>query len=85
MTDFTNDEINLMCIYRTGSRQELVNDLITMKAFLTSEEIPLITLTNTVLEKLLRITDEEFEALELYPDFPEEAADGSRFNGQEGR
>lgn len=70
-TNFTNDEINLMCIYNTGSKAGLVSELISMKAYLTPEEPRLISLTNSVLEKLLRITNEEFAELELYPDFAE--------------
>ena len=72
MINFTNDEINLMCIYNTDSKSGLVNELTAMKACLSSEEPQLLSMTDTVLEKLKQITEEEFAELELYPDFPKE-------------
>lgn len=70
MTNFTNDEMNLMCIYSTGSsRTGLMQKLTEMKKYLESDEVQLLELTEGALAKLATMTDEEFGQLELYPDF----------------
>ena len=68
MMDFTNDEMNLMCIYNTGSRSGLMEALESMKQYLEQDETDLLELTESVLSKLGRISDEDFEKLELVPD-----------------
>ena len=68
--NFTNDEMNLMCIYSAeGRRTELMEKLTEMKRHLESDEAELLTLTDSTLEKLAELSDAEFEALELIPDF----------------
>ena len=70
--DFTNDELNLMCIYSAdGNRDNLLQELMEMKQYLESDETELLALTESVLEKLVQMNDEDFENLELYPDFDE--------------
>ena len=70
MTNFTNDEMNLMCIYSAGSsRTGLMQKLTEMKKYLESDEVQLLELTESTLAKLGTMTDEEFGQLELYPDF----------------
>ena len=70
MMNFTNDELNLMCIYSAGgSRTDLLEKLTEMKHYLETDETDLLTLTESALSKLSQMTDEEFNALELYPDF----------------
>lgn len=69
--DFTNDEMNLMCIYDTGSRTGLINALSEMRKELDADEVALRELTDSVLNKLSAIPDEDYEKLELYPDFDE--------------
>jgi hypothetical protein len=70
MMNFTNDELNLMCIYSAGgNRADLVEKLTEMKLYLETDETELLTLTESALNKLLQMTDDEFDALELYPDF----------------
>ena len=70
--NFTNDELNLMCIYSAGgSRDNLLQKLMEMKQYLESDETELLALTESVLEKLLQMSDEDFENMELYPDFDE--------------
>ena len=70
MTNFTNDEMNLMCIYSAGSgRTGLMQKLTEMKKYLKSDEVQLLSLTESTLRKLGTMTDEEFGQLELYPDF----------------
>ena len=71
MMDFTNDEMNLMCIYDTGSRTGLINALSEMRKELDVDEATLRELTDSVLNKLSAMTDEDYEQLELYPDFDE--------------
>ena len=68
--NFTNDEMNLMCIYSAeGKRAELMEKLTEMKRHLENDEAELLTLTDSTLEKLAELSDAEFEALELIPDF----------------
>ena len=69
--NFTFEEMNLMCIYNTGSRTGLIGSLTEMREHLEQDEVELSALTDSTLEKLQQMTDAEFEALELYPDFDE--------------
>ena len=70
MMDFTNDELNLMCIYSAGgSRKSLIKKLTEMKLYLENDEQDLLALTESALNKLSQMSDEDFEKLELYPDF----------------
>lgn len=69
MMDFTNDEMNLMCIYNAGSRTGLIEALTSMKEYLERDETDLMTLTDSALDKLRHMSDEDFDKLELIPDF----------------
>ncbi len=71
MTAFTNDEMNLMCIYSTGTKEGMMDALTAMREYLEPEEMELRDLTDSVLEKLDAISDKDFAALELFPDFDE--------------
>lgn len=71
MNIFTNDEVNLMCIYNTGTKDSLMDALAAMCEYLEQSEVELRDLTDSVLEKLETISDEDFSALELFPDFDE--------------
>lgn len=66
---FTNDEINLMCIYNTGTREGLIAELTQMRGYLGAEETELLALTDSALEKLRNMDDAEYAALDLFPDF----------------
>lgn len=66
---FTNDEINLMCIYNTGTREGLIAELVQMRGYLGAEETELLALTDSALEKLRNISDSEYAELDLFPDF----------------
>lgn len=68
---FTNDEMNLMCIYNIGTREGTLNALTAMREYLTAEETELRDMTDSVVEKLGKMSDAEFAALDLYPDFDE--------------
>ena len=71
MGNFTFEEMNLMCIYNTGSRTGLINSLREMRGELSPEETELRELTDSALGKLRAMSDAEFAELELYPDFDE--------------
>ena len=69
MNNFTFEETNLLCIYNTGSRTGLIDALTEMRGELSPEEAELRELTDSALQKLGEITDEDFAELELVPDF----------------
>ena len=69
MGNFTFEEMNLMCIYNTGSRTGLIDSLREMRGELLPEETELRELTDSALGKLQAMSDAEFAELELYPDF----------------
>lgn len=69
MGNFTFEEINLMCIYNTGSRTGLIDALTEMRGELSPEETELRELTDSALGKLQVMSDAEFVELELFPDF----------------
>ena len=73
MSRFTVEESNLMCIWGTGSRTDLLSELSEMQSHLAADETELLALTKTVMDKLSAMNDEEFESLsgELLPDFDE--------------
>ena len=71
MNNFTFEEMNLMCIYNTGSRIGLIEALTEMRGYLTPEETELRELTDSALMKLQAMGDSDFAELELYPDFNE--------------
>ena len=70
--NFTNDEMNLMCIYDTGNRMGLINALSEMRKELDTDEVALRELTDSVLNKLSAMSDEDYAKLELYPDFDDD-------------
>ena len=78
MIELTFEERNLLCIYnRSGTRTGLIAALMEMRGYLEPDEDELRELTDSALAKLERMTDSDFEALDLYPDFdPEDSAYG---------
>ena len=71
MMNFTHDEINLMAIYNTGTREGLIEELTAMRKYLESDETELMELTDSALAKLNTLTDAEFDTLDLIPNFDE--------------
>ena len=69
MPHFTIRELNLICIYDTGTLAGLIATINEMASQLTEEEQELKTLSDSVLSKLSRITDEEYDALMRNADF----------------
>ena len=72
---FTNDELNLMCIYDTGTRTGLIEALTTMREQLEEDETELLQMTDSAIRKLNAMSDADYETLELFPDFDEEDVD----------
>ena len=68
---FTHDEMNLMAIYANGSREKLIDELTAMRKYLEPDETELMEMTDSVLKKLSVMTDDEFDTLDLFPDFDE--------------
>lgn len=74
MNDFTFEEQNLVCIYNSsGTRAGVIAALTEMRGYLEPDEDELRELTDNALTKLERMSDADFEALELVPDFETEA------------
>ena len=73
MTEFTIEEINLMCIYDTGTRQGLMDALKAMLGDLLPEEAELRQLTENVLARLNGMTDDEYAQMQesLIPAYDE--------------
>ena len=67
--DFTKDELSLISIYNTGDRKGTIEEITEMQTYLEDDEAELAELTVSVLRKLDSISDDEFESLDLYPDF----------------
>ena len=73
--NFTHDELNLMCIYDTGTRTGLIEALSTMRNQLEADETELLQMTDSAIKKLHDMSDDDYAALELFPDFNEEDMD----------
>lgn len=71
MPEFSNDEINVMCIYDTGSREGLINKLHEMREYLDPDQTELRADMDSCVKKLEAMTDEQYAALAetLVPDF----------------
>ena len=67
--DFTKDELSLISIYNTGDREGTIEEITEMQTYLEDDEAELAELTVSALRKLDSISDDEFDSLDLYPDF----------------
>ena len=67
--NITYEEQQLMSIYNTGTRLGLLEALVKMRTFLDKDETELRDLTDSAIDKLRHMTDEEFHCLNLIPDF----------------
>ena len=65
----TYEERQLMAIYNPGTRKGLLEALIDMQQYLSKEERDLNKLTASAISKLQEMSDDEYEALDLVPDF----------------
>ena len=67
--NITFEERQLMSLYNTGTRTGLIAALEEMRGYLAADETELRELTDSALAKLCGITDAEYAALDLTPDF----------------
>lgn len=65
--DFTYDEKMLLMIYGQDTKEKTIKELNMMKAQLTSDEIELKTMTETLIKKLQKISKSEYSRICLYP------------------
>ena len=77
MEHFSIEEINLMCIYDTGTRCGLLNELENVLPILAKDEAELSELIQTVIAKLRRMSDLDYGQLVLLPDYKGEDEDGA--------
>lgn len=75
MNNITYEEQQLMSLYNTGTQQGLIDALTDMRRYLAADETELRELTDSAISKLNRMSDEEYDALDLFPDFSEEDMD----------
>ena len=69
MMPITYEEQQLMSIYNHGTRLELIATLNEMRTYLDRDEQALKDITDSAIAKLNNMTDAEFDALDLIPDF----------------
>lgn len=75
MENITFEEMSLMCIYNSaGTREGLIDALTEMRGYLEPDETELLSLTDSSIEKLVAMSDDEYAALDLFPDFGGEDA-----------
>lgn len=63
---FTSDEKTLLLLYYEDNRTMTIRNLTTMRDQLQSDEKELYQLTSTVLSKLFTMTEQEFQALDVF-------------------
>ena len=73
MSKFTVEERNLICIYNTGTRTDLLSELEEMKTHLGKDETELLELTQSVMDKITAMNGGDFDIIttELIADFEE--------------
>ena len=67
---FTADERTLLALYLEDTKAQTEENISNMQKELTSAEKELFLLADEVLEKLSSLTEEEFQQLDLFSDFP---------------
>ena len=63
MDKFTLEETNLICIYNTGTREGLLEELFEMQTHLEEDEKELIELTKSVINKISAMSDYYFDII----------------------
>ena len=77
MNELTFEERNLICIYNSSdTRAGVIAALKEMRGYLESDDTELRDLTGSAINKLEAMTDTDYDALNLIPDFDPEDADG---------
>ena len=67
---FTADERTLLALYLEDTKAQAEENISEMQKELTSAEKELFLIAEEVLEKLSSLTEEEFQNLDLFSDFP---------------
>ena len=67
---FTADERTLLALYLEDTKAQTEENISEMQKELTSAGKELFLLAENVLEKLSSLTEEEFQQLDLFSDFP---------------
>ena len=67
---FTSDERTLLTLYLEDTKAQTEENISQMQKELTSAEKDLFLLAEEVLGKLSFLTEEEFQKLDLFSDFP---------------
>lgn len=67
---FTSEERTLLVLYLEDTKAQTEENISEMQKELTSAEKELFLLAKDVLEKLSSLTEEEFQRLDLFSDFP---------------
>ena len=67
---FTSEERTLLVLYLEDTKAQTEENISKMQKELTSAEKELFLLAEDVLEKLSSLTEEEFQTLDLFSDFP---------------
>lgn len=65
---FTNEELQLIAIYKRGNRRLTIREIVNMLPYLEKDERELSDLSQSAVSKLEQITDEEFLELDLFPE-----------------
>ena len=63
---FTVEEVNLMCVFDTSGREILITELTDA---IGGFEDDMLEIAVSVLGRLTSMSDADFDALELYPDY----------------
>ena len=63
MDKFTVEETNLICIYNTGTREGLLDELSEMQTHLEQDEMELIELTKSVIDKISAMSNDDFDSI----------------------
>ena len=61
MNNFTNEELTLICLYDPGSRAGVIYELRDMLRYLMPDEQKLKDLTESTINKLEQLTNEEYK------------------------
>ena len=69
MEPISYDEQQLIAIHNVGSRTKTVLNLKEMRKFISDEETDLKSITDSAIRHLEEMTDEEYEQIDLIPDF----------------
>ena len=72
MDRFSIEELNLMCIYDTGTRSGLIAGLEKIALEFATDDVELSELIQSALKKLTAMSDQEYGELILVPDYKEE-------------